>query len=171
MQIETRPARAVAAYDELSLLFELIPLTDPAIESQFMKRQPKKITPQGFLFSFFQSVFACRPHFFFEGKRSTYGERFHAQPIDARRGRPDRPRQRSAAAPVRRRRIRPRTGSESGELALACRHCSHRRDLDPADAERAGGKIGSPGDRRHPERRSRLADGGGQSPEIQRVGL
>jgi hypothetical protein len=59
MQIETSPAapaRAVAAYDELSLLFEPIPLTKLAIESQFMKRQPKKITPQGFLFSFFQSV-------------------------------------------------------------------------------------------------------------------
>lgn len=59
MQIETTlevPAKSVITSDELSLLFEPISLSTLAVESQFMKRQPKKITPQGFLFSFFQSV-------------------------------------------------------------------------------------------------------------------
>lgn len=59
MQIETSsglPATALITYDELSLLFEPISLTTLAVESGFMKRQPKKITPQGFLFSFLQSV-------------------------------------------------------------------------------------------------------------------
>ncbi|MFQ5677720.1 MAG: transposase [bacterium] len=59
MQIETSsglPATALITYDELSLLFEPISLSTLAARSQFMKRQPKKITPEGFLFSFFQSV-------------------------------------------------------------------------------------------------------------------
>ena len=59
MQIETSPrfpVKSLVSHDELSLLFEPVSLSSLAAQSQFMKRQPKKITLQGFLFSFFQSV-------------------------------------------------------------------------------------------------------------------
>lgn len=59
MQIETSsglPVNSLVSNEELSLLFEPISLSTLAVESGFIKRQPKKITPKGFLFSFFQSV-------------------------------------------------------------------------------------------------------------------
>ncbi len=48
--------KSLIPFDDLSLFFEAIPIEAFAIESQFIKRQPKKITPRGLLFGFFQSI-------------------------------------------------------------------------------------------------------------------
>ncbi len=51
-----KTTKSIIGYEELALSFEPIPIEALAFESQFMKRKPKKITPQAFLFGFFQSV-------------------------------------------------------------------------------------------------------------------
>lgn len=59
MQIEknsSQPETALVCTPELSLHFESLSLTDLAIRSGFIKRKPKKITPEGFFYSFFQNV-------------------------------------------------------------------------------------------------------------------
>jgi len=43
-------------FDKLQLFSETIPIESLAIESRFMKRQPKKITPRALFFAFLQSV-------------------------------------------------------------------------------------------------------------------
>jgi len=61
MQIETGPAplESTLVYrHELPLHFESLSLTELAVRSGFIKRQPKKITPEGFFYSFFQDTFS-----------------------------------------------------------------------------------------------------------------
>ena len=48
--------KALIPLDKLPLLFETIPIESLAVASQFMRRQPKKITPRALLFAFLQSV-------------------------------------------------------------------------------------------------------------------